>query len=36
MTEHEHYTVSYAFGRRQIIWSTRAECVECGTGREAV
>lgn len=32
---HEHFTVSYAFGRRQVIWSTAAECVKCGTGREA-
>lgn len=33
--EHEHYTISTAFGRPQRIWSTRSECVVCGSGHEA-
>ena len=31
--EHEHYTISTSFGRKQAIWSTKDECVKCGTGR---
>lgn len=31
---HDHYAFTYAFGRRQAIWSTAAECVLCGTGHE--
>jgi hypothetical protein len=32
--EHEHYAISRQGGRRQAIWSTRDECVKCGSGRE--
>ena len=33
-TEHDHYTISTVGGCKQAIWSTKDECVKCGTGSE--
>lgn len=33
-TEHEHFTYRYEGGRKVALWSTKDECVKCGTGRD--
>lgn len=32
--EHEHFTYRYEAGRKVALWSTKDECVVCGSGRD--